>query len=105
RDPETFEPPEHYSLSNTFHGVKVKVQVMQRVKGRRGHFPGLKKVPQICARMRAARVAGARDVDRPVVLCVAGVPDVQTTLGGKQLSVAGVAGRQDAVEQIDAPRD
>ena len=45
--PETFEPPKHYSLSNTSHGVKVKVQVMQRVKGRRRHFAGQTGLVQV----------------------------------------------------------
>ena len=39
--PETFEPPKRYSVPDTSHRVKVKVQVMQRVKGCRGDFAGL----------------------------------------------------------------
>ena len=35
RQPETFEPPKRYSVPNPPQGVKVKVQVMQRVKGGR----------------------------------------------------------------------
>jgi hypothetical protein len=38
--PEIFEPAERYSLPNPSHGVKVKAQVMQRVKGASGHLAG-----------------------------------------------------------------
>ena len=33
REPETFKPPKRYSVPNLPQSVKVKVQVMQRVKG------------------------------------------------------------------------
>jgi hypothetical protein len=36
--PEIFEPAERYSLPNPSHGVKVKAQIMQRVKGASGHL-------------------------------------------------------------------
>ena len=35
REPDLFEPPKPYSVLNPAESVKVKVQVMQRVKGRR----------------------------------------------------------------------
>ena len=35
RQPETVKPPERYSVPNPTQGVKVKVEVMQRVKGGR----------------------------------------------------------------------
>jgi hypothetical protein len=49
RQPETFKPPKHYSVPNPANRVKVKVQVMQRVKGGGVDFPGLKKMPKIGA--------------------------------------------------------
>jgi hypothetical protein len=43
--PETFKPPKRYSLPDTTHRVKVKVQIMQRVKGGRADFVDRKKMP------------------------------------------------------------
>ena len=60
REPETFKPPKRYSVPNPAESVKVKVQIMQRVKGGRVHLAGQKKMTQIRARAGAARVAGAR---------------------------------------------
>src|SRR5436190_23797533 len=36
--PETFKPPKRYTFPNPAEGVKVKAQVMQRVKGRGVHL-------------------------------------------------------------------
>ena len=47
RLPETLEPTELNSLPNPPHGVKVKVQIMQRVKGRRRHLAGHEEMPQV----------------------------------------------------------
>jgi hypothetical protein len=47
RYPETFEPPKRYSVPNRHECVKVKVQVMQRVKRGRAHFAGHEEVPQV----------------------------------------------------------
>jgi hypothetical protein len=44
REPETFKPPEHNSVPNLPQSVKVKVQVMQRVKGGRVDLPGLEQM-------------------------------------------------------------
>ena len=41
---EFFKRAEHYSLPNPPHGVKVKVQIMQRVKGGRVDFTREEKV-------------------------------------------------------------
>jgi hypothetical protein len=43
--PEFFEPAERYSLPNPPHGVKVKAQIMQRVKGASGHLAGHGEMP------------------------------------------------------------
>src|SRR5260221_10210103 len=104
REPETFKPPKRYSVPNPPEGVKVKVQIMQRVKGGCIDLPGREKVSQICPRAGSACVAGTLRIGRAVVL---GVPDilyVDAPLAGKQLAVPGVTGRQDAIEQVDAAR-
>ena len=75
--PKIFEPAERYSLPNPPHGVKVKAQVMQRVKGASGHFACPVKVTQIGARKGAAGVAGARRIERSVVFGKPRVFDVQ----------------------------
>jgi hypothetical protein len=48
RSSETFKPPEHYSVLNPAQSVKVKVEVMQRVKGGCVDFARQKEVAQIC---------------------------------------------------------
>src|SRR6476469_241987 len=103
--PELLEGPEHNSLSNPPHGVKVKVQVVQRVKGSRVHLAGDEKIAQIGPGVPPAGRAPAVRVDRPVVLGVPGVLDGDGPLSGEELAVPGVAGGQDAVEQVDAPGD
>jgi hypothetical protein len=49
RTPVRIEVSELNSLPNRAHGVKVKVQIMQRVKDRTAHFTGQKEVAQIGA--------------------------------------------------------
>ena len=104
REPEILEPPKRYSLLNPAQSVKVKVQIMQRVKGRRVHFAGKKKVPEVRTREGAAGVAAAAGIGRQPVVDVARVLDIETPSAREELAVAGVPGRQDAIEQIDAPR-
>src|SRR5215213_8111717 len=102
--PEFFEPAERYSLPNPPHAVKVKAQVMQRVKGGSGHFAGLIKMPQIGPRKVAACITAARRIDRTVVFRILGVLDVDRSFAGKQLSVPRVARGHDAVEHVDSAR-
>src|SRR5262245_53344306 len=45
--PEGLEGSKRYSVPDPFHGVKVKAQIMQRVKGPRRHLAGHEQVPQI----------------------------------------------------------
>src|SRR5262245_36093411 len=82
--PETFEPPKRYSLPDTPHGVKVKVQIMQRVKGARVHLSREEQMPQIRAGRGPARVALARRIGRPIVLRVARVLDVDPSFAGEE---------------------
>src|SRR5690242_5823167 len=105
RKPETFQPPKRYSLSDTVEGVKVKVQVMQRVKGRRVQLAGREEVAKVGARARPARVARAGGIGRPVVLGVPGVLDIEAPFAREELAVPCVPGGEDAVEEIDAAGD
>jgi hypothetical protein len=52
--------------------------------------------------MATARVAPTSGVGRAVILCVTRIPYIETSLAGEELSVAGVTGRKDAVEHVDA---
>src|SRR5215216_2487849 len=105
RSPETFEPPKRYSVPNLPECVKVKVQVMQRVKGRRVDLVRLEQMPQICPGAGPAGVAGAGRIERAVVLGISGVLDVDPANAGEQLAVARVAGRQHTIEEVDAAAD
>ena len=49
REPKTFKPPKRYTFPNPPKGVKVKVQVMQCVKGGGIDLAGLKEVTKIGA--------------------------------------------------------
>ena len=89
RQPETFKPPKRYSVPNPSHGVKVKVEVMQRVKGRRHDFSCEKKMAKIGARKRATGVTRALGVDGPLVLGVTRVPDVDTAARCEKLAEQG----------------
>src|SRR5688500_4812258 len=103
--PKIFEPAERYSLPNPPHGVKVKAQVMQRVKGAAGHFAGPVKVTQIGARKVAAGVTGTRRIDGPIVLRELCVLDIYCAFTSEELAIASVSRRHHAVEHVDAARD
>jgi hypothetical protein len=47
--PEILERAEHYSLPNPPHGVKVKVEIMQRVEGGRRHLAAQEEVTEVRA--------------------------------------------------------
>src|SRR6188472_3539123 len=98
--PEIFEPAERYSLPNPSHGVKVKAQIMQRVKGASGHLSGSEKVTQVGPGKVAAGVAVARRIGRSVVLGKLRVLDVYRAFASEELTVAGVPRREDAVEHV-----
>src|SRR5215218_4752666 len=102
REPETFKPPKRYSVPNPPHGVKVKVEVMQRVKGRRRNLAGEEKMAEIGAGKCATGVARTVLIDRPLVVAIAGILDVDAAAGREQLAVPRIAGGQDAVEHVDA---
>jgi hypothetical protein len=74
--PEIFEPAERYSLPNPLHGVKVKAQVMQRVKGGCGHLLRPEKVMQIGPGKSAAGIAGTGRIHRTIVLGIRCVLDI-----------------------------
>ena len=64
------------------HGVKVKVQIVQRVEGGRAHLAGHEKMAQIGPGMAPAGRAPAVRVGRPVVLGVPGVLDRDGPVAG-----------------------
>src|SRR5712675_3505051 len=84
------------------HQIEVEMQVMNRAEPHAEDLAAAVQVPQIGARIALAGAAAAVRVQRPGVLLVAGVADVDDALGGEQVSVAGVARWHDAIEQIDA---
>ena len=102
--PETFEPLKRYSVPNLFESVKVKVQVMQRVKGRRVDFAYSKQVPQIRPGTGPAGIAIARRIRRPIILGVPRILNIDRPFAGEQLSVSGVPRGQHAVEEVDTAR-
>src|SRR5580765_5952770 len=104
RRPETFEPPKRYSVPNLSERVKVKVQVMQRVKGRCVDLAGPEKVPEVGPRKSPASVAMTRGIGRPIVLRVLRILNIDRPLAREQLSIPGVPRRKHAVEEIDAAR-
>src|SRR6185295_17517677 len=101
--PETFKPPEFNSLPNPPEGVKVKLEIMQRVKGCGVHLAGEKQVAEIRPRTRPAGVAVTRRIGGAIVLGVLRVLNIDAALAGKELPVPAVPRRQHAVEQVDAP--
>src|SRR6185436_16012748 len=103
--PEIFEPAERYSLPNPPHGVKVKAQIMQRVKGASGHLAGHGEVSQIGPGKVAAGIAAARRIGGSIVFRKLRVLDVYGALASEELTVPGVSRRHDAVEHVDAPGD
>src|SRR4051812_45776418 len=79
---ESFKRAEHNSLPNPAHGVKVKVEVMQRVEGSRRHFADDEKVPEIGPRKVPARVAAAIRIGRRHVFRISGVFDRHRSRAG-----------------------
>ncbi len=63
------------------------------------------KVVQVGGGKGAAGVAAAGGVDWPLLVPVSGVADVAPSLGGLESAVAGDAGGQGAVKDVDAPGD
>src|SRR6476620_11867543 len=97
---EFFKRAEHYSLPNPAHCVKVKVEIMQRVEGSRGHLADDKKVAEIRAREVPAGVTRAIRIGRGHILGVARILDRDRPALGQQLAIASVPCRQHAVEEV-----
>src|SRR2546428_2002268 len=100
RCPETFEPPKRYSVPNLSERVKVKVQVMQRVKGGCVDFADLKKVAEVRPRKSPAGVARAHGIGRPIVLGVPRILNIDGPFAGEQLAVPGVPRGKYTVKEI-----
>jgi hypothetical protein len=66
---------------------------------------GVQQVPQIRARPARAHRAGAVRIERNALVAVPRVAQVEPPARGEHRSVSPVAGRHDAVEEVDATRD
>ena len=66
---------------------------------------GAKQMIDVSARMMLASITVALSVDRREVLAKASIADVDAAVKGVQSAVAGLAGRRDAIESIDAVFD
>ena len=84
------------------HRIKVERHVVDAVQDAAGDFAGDVEVAQVGAREVPAGVAAAVRVRGQVVFSEAGVLDVHGPHPREELAVAGVAGRHDAVEHVDA---
>src|SRR5687768_7946606 len=99
-----FERAKRYSVPNPFHGVKVKVEIMQRVKGASTDLSGEKQMAKIGPGKVPARVASAGRIRRLVVFGEAGVLDADRALAREELAVSCVSCRQHTVEHVDPAR-
>ena len=81
------------------------LKVVPGEQDRPQHLAGLEQVVQVGAAEAAAGRAGAIRIERPVRFGMAGVADVQLAAGHEGLARASGAGRQHAIEHIDAPGD
>ena len=76
---ELFKRAKHDSVPNSSHSVKVKVKIMQRVKGCCSHLMCDKQMPQIRTGVVTANLTLTCLVNRPVVFLVAGLFDIQAS--------------------------
>src|SRR5437899_1987879 len=83
------------------HERLVVVQVVQGIEPRAEDLVHLLQVMQVAAREMCAGVAGAGAVQRPRVVAVAGVADLDVAVAGEEPAVAGVSRGKDAVEHVD----
>src|SRR5712691_3361812 len=87
------------------HERLVVVQVVQGIEPRAEDLVHPLQVMQVAAREMGAGVAGAGAVQRPRVVAVAGVADLDVAVAGEEPAVAGVSRGKDAVEHVDSGRD
>ena len=85
------------------HSVNVEAQIMNRVQDLRQHFIRCIKMPQIGPGVSAADPAIAVGVERTLILRKTGLFDRDFAFGGKKQAVAGGAGGQHAIKEVDAP--
>src|SRR4029450_174984 len=84
------------------HDVLVVLQIVPRQKHRRENLLGAKQMMQIGAAVMAAGGTRALLVDRPVIVAMAGVAQIELTAARKSLRRAAATRRQHAVEHVDA---
>ena len=102
---EAIEAPRGDGLADLSHQAHVEAHVVYGVEPGGENFAGLEQVAQVRAGEGRARIARAFGVEGLTVVAVAGVFDDDATLAGEERPGAGVTGRDDAVEKIDAPGD
>src|SRR6187402_486895 len=102
--PERVEGSKRYSVPDPLHRVKVKGQIMQRVKGARHRLARHVDVAEVRAAVVRAGVAAAPRIGRRGVVSITGIADIEPALAGEQLTVARISRRHHAVEHVDAPR-
>src|SRR5438093_764094 len=86
------------------HQRKVIVQIVDRREPRAEDLVRALQMMQIAARELAACVARAGLIDRRGIAPVARVADLEIAIAREQPAVTRVAGRQDAIEHVDAHR-
>src|SRR5688572_2696587 len=87
------------------HQFQKVIEVVPGIEPRAENFVHLLKMVQIRAAEVTAGVASTRFIERPQVVPVAGVPELDRAMAREDPAVARVAGGQHAIEHIDACGD
>src|SRR4051812_12120171 len=90
------------SLPDSRHGVKVEADVVQRTERRIKNLVAHVQMPQIGPRIALADRTATCLVGRARVSFITCVLDIDAPLAGKELAVASIARRHDAIEHINA---
>jgi len=91
-------------VPNLTHYVKVPPDVVSGCQGGVQNLPGLEQMTKVSSGISLTSIALALGIDGPIVVTVAGVLDDDAPFGREQIPIPGVAGGQDAIHHIDAPR-
>jgi hypothetical protein len=97
--------PSNDVLPRLAHQPKVEAEVVQRGNHATELLPRYEEVAQVGQRVGAARVARACWVNGRMLVFPLLVADIDDALGCVKVAVAGVAGRQHAVEHVNAEGD
>ena len=91
--------------SDFIHEVLIKVEIVQGIEPVSQKFSGHEEMAQICAGEPLASVAIASFFDGTIIGRMTTVLDLQVSMASKEHSVAGIAGRDDAIEHVHAHLD